>query len=62
MATWNRCSSAARGELYQADLRAIVGAPRARDSARAVEAMRVHLARVSDHFNATDPAAVVTWR
>jgi DNA-binding FadR family transcriptional regulator len=57
-----RSSSAGRREQYQADHRAIVGALRARDSARAVEAMRVHLARVSDHFNATDPAAVVTWR
>jgi DNA-binding FadR family transcriptional regulator len=57
-----RSSSAERREQYQADHRAIVGALRARDSARAVEAMRVHLARVSDHFNATDPAAVVTWR
>jgi DNA-binding FadR family transcriptional regulator len=57
-----RSSSAERREQYQADHRAIVGALRARDSSRAVEAMRVHLARVSDHFNATDPAAVVTWR
>jgi DNA-binding FadR family transcriptional regulator len=55
-----RSSSAERREQYQADHRAIVGALRARDSSRAVEAMRVHLARVSDHFNATDPAAVVT--
>jgi GntR family transcriptional regulator, uxu operon transcriptional repressor len=57
-----RSSSSERRQQYQADHRAIVGALRARDSARAVEAMRVHLARVSDHFNATDPAAVVTWR
>jgi DNA-binding FadR family transcriptional regulator len=57
-----RSSSAGRREQYQADHRAIVGALRARDSARAVEAMRVHLARVSGHFHATDPAAVVTWQ
>jgi DNA-binding FadR family transcriptional regulator len=57
-----RSSSAERREHYQADHRAIVGALRARDSARAVEAMRVHLARVSGHFHATDPAAVVTWQ
>jgi DNA-binding FadR family transcriptional regulator len=57
-----RSSSAEHREQYQADHRAIVGALRARDSARAVEAMRVHLARVSGHLNATDPAAVVTWR
>jgi DNA-binding FadR family transcriptional regulator len=57
-----RSSSPEHREQYQADHRAIVGALRARDSARAVEAMRVHLARVSDHLNATDPAAGVTWR
>ena len=57
-----RSSSREHREQYQADHRAIVGALRARDSARAVEAMRVHLARVSGHLNATDPAAVVTWR
>jgi GntR family transcriptional regulator, uxu operon transcriptional repressor len=57
-----RSSSPANREQYQADHHAIVGALRARDSARAVEAMRVHLARVSGHLNATDPAAVVTWR
>jgi DNA-binding FadR family transcriptional regulator len=57
-----RSSSSERREQYQADHRAIVGALRARDSARAVEAMRVHLARVSGHFHATDPAAVVTWQ
>jgi DNA-binding FadR family transcriptional regulator len=39
-----------------------VAALRARDSAAAVEAMRVHLARVSNHLHATDPAAAVTWR
>jgi DNA-binding FadR family transcriptional regulator len=57
-----RSSSRERREQYQADHRAIVDALRTRDSARAVEAMRVHLARVSGHFNATDPAAAVTWR
>jgi DNA-binding FadR family transcriptional regulator len=57
-----RSSSSERRAQYQADHRAIVGALRARDSASAVEAMRVHLARVSGHFHATDPAAVVTWQ
>jgi DNA-binding FadR family transcriptional regulator len=57
-----RSASAERREQYQADHRAIVAALRARDSARAVEAMRAHLARVSRHLNATDPAAGVTWR
>jgi len=57
-----RSASAERREQYQADHRAIVTALRARDSARAVEAMRAHLARVSRHLNATDPAAGVTWR
>jgi GntR family transcriptional regulator, uxu operon transcriptional repressor len=57
-----RSSSRENREQYQGDHHAIVGALRARDSARAVEAMRVHLARVSGHLNATDPAAVVTWR
>jgi GntR family transcriptional regulator, uxu operon transcriptional repressor len=57
-----RSSSPENREQYQGDHHAIVGALRARDSSRAVEAMRVHLARVSGHFNATDPAAVVTWR
>jgi DNA-binding FadR family transcriptional regulator len=57
-----RSASAERREQYQADHRAIVAALRARDSASAVEAMRVHLARVSGHLNATDPAAGVTWR
>src|SRR5260221_5355696 len=57
-----RSSSREHREQYQADHRAIVGALRARDSARAVEVMRVHLARVSDHLNATDPAAAVIWR
>lgn len=57
-----RSASPEHREQYQEDHRAIVGALRARDSARAVEAMRVHLARVSDHLNATDPAAGVIWR
>jgi DNA-binding FadR family transcriptional regulator len=56
-----RSASSEHRQQYQADHRAIVSALRARDSARAVEAMRVHLARVSDHLNATDPAAAVTW-
>ena len=57
-----RSASREHREQYQGDHRAIVGALRARDSARAVEAMRVHLARVSDHLNATDPAAAVSWQ
>ncbi|HEX3923174.1 MAG TPA: FCD domain-containing protein [Streptosporangiaceae bacterium] len=57
-----RSASREHREQYQGDHRAIVGALRARDSARAVEAMRLHLARVSDHLNATDPAAGVIWR
>jgi len=57
-----RSASPGRREQYQGDHRAIVAALRARDSAQAVEAMRRHLARVSDHLNATDPAASVTWR
>jgi DNA-binding FadR family transcriptional regulator len=32
-----------------------------RDSSAAVKAMRTHLARVSDHLNATDPAAAI-WQ
>ena len=57
-----RSASREHREQYQGDHRAIVGALRARDSAQAVEAMRVHLARVSDHLNATDPAAAVSWQ
>ena len=57
-----RSASREHRQQYQGDHRAIVGALRARDSARAVEAMRVHLARVSDHLNATDPAAAVSWQ
>ena len=57
-----RSASPEHREQYQGDHRAIVGALHARDSAQAVEAMRLHLARVSDHLNATDPAAGVIWR
>jgi DNA-binding FadR family transcriptional regulator len=57
-----RSASPEHREQYQWDHRAIVAALRTRDSGRAVEAMRLHLARVSDHLNATDPAASVTWR
>jgi DNA-binding FadR family transcriptional regulator len=57
-----RSASPANRKDYQCDHRAIVTALRARDSATAVEAMRVHLARVAGHLNATDPAAAVTWR
>jgi len=57
-----RSASPEHRDQYQGDHRAIVDALRARDSGRAVEAMRVHLARVADHLNATDPAAAVTWR
>jgi DNA-binding FadR family transcriptional regulator len=57
-----RSASPANRKEYQADHRAIVAALRARDSATAVEAMRLHLARVAGHLNATDPAAAVTWR
>lgn len=57
-----RSASQERRGQYQADHRAIVDALRARDSARAVEAMRLHLARVQEHLNVTDPAAGVSWR
>jgi DNA-binding FadR family transcriptional regulator len=56
-----RSQSADRRGQYQADHRAIVDALRARDSASAVEAMRLHLARVQSHLNVTDPAAGVSW-
>jgi DNA-binding FadR family transcriptional regulator len=56
-----RSASQERRSLYQADHRAIVEALRARDSARAVDAMRLHLARVQEHLNVTDPAAGVSW-
>jgi DNA-binding GntR family transcriptional regulator len=39
-----------------------VAALGARDSGRAVEAMRAHLARVQEHLNVTDPAAGLSWR
>jgi DNA-binding FadR family transcriptional regulator len=55
-----RSASAERRTQYQADHHEIVAALKARDSAAAVQAMRTHLARVSDHLNATDPAAG-TW-
>ena len=57
-----RSSSQERRAVYQAQHRAIVDALRARDSARAVDAMRLHLARVQEHLNVTDPAAGVSWR
>jgi hypothetical protein len=57
-----RSASPAKREQYQADHRAIVTALLARDPAGAVEAMRLHLARVAGDLNACDPAAGVTWR
>jgi GntR family transcriptional regulator, uxu operon transcriptional repressor len=45
-----RSASRQRREIYQEDHRAIVTALRARDSDAAVEAMRVHLARVAEHL------------
>ncbi|HYK69723.1 MAG TPA: FCD domain-containing protein [Streptosporangiaceae bacterium] len=56
-----RSASQDRRSQYQADHRAIVDALRARDSGHAVEAMRLHLARVQEHLNVTDPAAGVSW-
>jgi DNA-binding FadR family transcriptional regulator len=56
-----RSSSQERRAAYQADHWAIVEALQARHSSRAFEAMRVHLARVTEHLNVTDPAAVVSW-
>jgi GntR family transcriptional regulator, uxu operon transcriptional repressor len=56
-----RSASQERRNHYQADHRAIVDALRARDSGSAVEAMRLHLARVQEHLNVTDPAAGVSW-
>jgi DNA-binding FadR family transcriptional regulator len=56
-----RSASQERRNEYQADHRAIVEALRARDSGLAVEAMRMHLARVQEHLNVTDPAAGVSW-
>jgi GntR family transcriptional regulator, uxu operon transcriptional repressor len=57
-----RSASPERRSQYQADHRAIVQALRSRDSGGAVEAMRVHLARVQEHLNVNDPAAGLTWR
>lgn len=50
-------ASAERRAEYQADHHRIVAALKARDQSAATAAMRGHLARVSDHLNATDPAA-----
>ncbi|MDR2987436.1 MAG: FCD domain-containing protein [Nocardiopsaceae bacterium] len=52
-----RSASAARRTEYQADHHRVVAALKARDAATAITAMRNHLARVSGHLNATDPAA-----
>jgi GntR family transcriptional regulator, uxu operon transcriptional repressor len=57
-----RSASQERRSLYRADHRTIVEALRARDSGLAVEAMRLHLARVQEHLNVTDPAAGISWR
>jgi DNA-binding FadR family transcriptional regulator len=54
-----RSASVERRRLYQADHHDIVAALKARDSGGAVKAMRAHLARVSDHLDATDPAASI---
>jgi DNA-binding FadR family transcriptional regulator len=45
-----RSSTRDRRVLYQQDHRAIVAALRVRDAEAAVEAMRVHLARVAEHL------------
>jgi DNA-binding FadR family transcriptional regulator len=45
-----RSASRERQLAYQADHRELVAALRARDADRAVEAMRVHLARVAGHL------------
>jgi DNA-binding FadR family transcriptional regulator len=57
-----RSASRERRQEYQIDHHELVAALRARDPARAMEAMRLHLARVSGHLNATDPTAAITWR
>jgi DNA-binding FadR family transcriptional regulator len=57
-----RSASSERRGQYQADHQALVDALRSRDSAGAVEAMRLHLSRVQEHLNVTDPAAGVSWR
>jgi len=56
-----RSASQERRVEYQQDHHAIVEALRARDPGLAVEAMRLHLARVQEHLNVTDPAAAVSW-
>jgi DNA-binding FadR family transcriptional regulator len=56
-----RSASQERRIEYQADHRAIVDALRARDSSHAIESMRLHLARVQEHLNVTDPAAGISW-
>jgi DNA-binding FadR family transcriptional regulator len=45
-----RSASRERQQAYQADHRELVAALRARDADRAVEAMRLHLARVAGHL------------
>jgi DNA-binding FadR family transcriptional regulator len=57
-----RSASSERRSQYQADHQALVDALRSRDSGQAVEAMRLHLGRVQEHLNVTDPAAGVSWR
>jgi DNA-binding FadR family transcriptional regulator len=57
-----RSASSERRSQYQADHQALVDALRSRDSGQAVEAMRLHLSRVQEHLNVTDPAAGVSWR
>jgi GntR family transcriptional regulator, uxu operon transcriptional repressor len=52
-----RSASPGRRRLYRADHHQIVAAIKARDTSAAIKAMRGHLAKVSDHLNATDPAA-----
>ncbi|MDA8319335.1 MAG: FCD domain-containing protein [Actinomycetota bacterium] len=52
-----RSASTERRLDYQRDHHQIVAALKARDGTGAVRAMRAHLSRVSDHLNATDPAA-----
>ncbi len=52
-----RSASPGRRRLYRADHHQIVAAIKARDTGAAVKTMRSHLAKVSDHLNATDPAA-----
>lgn len=54
-----RSASTERRIEYQDDHHQIVAALKERDPASAVKAMRAHLARVSDHLNATDPAAAI---